>query len=266
MDVRKAGKMFSVQKRILVGLVENDLIERRVLQPYVHDGEEPEDVEQQTNTEQAASETVDAEKLKAQHDALKEELLSAQGHLCEAEEAFKHSRELTEEDIAQLPKSIAEDKIGLQLWRKLCRITQNYREAQERVKLAQAEGRRLRVPGVDRYPIDQTWDFEDRSEDGYADSAIADKIEKSKPRVEEWLPQIAMSGKPLSPSTKPETPKSLPDLGAIQLGEDKADGCPSDGVKERITKYHEACEDLRRSGEFPLAVPDQFILPENEKS
>ena len=57
---------------------------------------------------------------------------------------------------------------------KLIRTTRKYIEAQERVIMAQAEGRRLGVPWVDKYPVDQTWDFEDRPDDGYAESAIAD--------------------------------------------------------------------------------------------
>jgi hypothetical protein len=133
--------------------------------------------------------------LKAQHDALKAELLSAQSQLCGAEKAFENYRKLTEEDFAKLPQPMTEDRIGQELWLKLIRTTHNLAEAQERVRKGQAEGRRLRVPEIDRFPVDQTWDFEDRSDDGYPESAIADRVEKSKPTIEAWLPQVAISGK-----------------------------------------------------------------------
>lgn len=149
---------------------------------------------------------------------------------------------------------------------KLIRTTRKYIEAQERVIMAQAEGRRLGVPWVDKYPVDQTWDFEDRPDDGYAESAIADKVEKSKPRVKEWLSRLAMSGKSLSPSTKPQGPKKVPgklhELAELQLRDDKAEDFSSDGAKEQIARYQKVCDDLRGSGQFPLAVPDQFILRE----
>lgn len=126
----------------------------------------------------------------------------------------------------------------------------------------QAEGRRLGHPEVDRYPYDQTWDFEDRSDDGYAVSAMADKMGKSKPKVERWLPQLAMCGKPLSPSRVPEAPESLPDLEALWLGDDKGDDFSSTGLKERIVEYQQACEKLRRSGQFPKAARDPVVSDE----
>lgn len=121
------------------------------------------------------------------------------------------------------------------------------------------------MTGVDKYPIDQTWDFEDRPDDGYAESVIADKVEKSKPRVKAWLSQVAMSGKPLSPSTKlqvPEMEPQLKKLAELRLGDDKAEDFSSDGAKERIARYQKACEDIRNSGQYPLAVPDRFTSRE----
>jgi hypothetical protein len=205
-------------------------------------------------------------KRQAQHDALIAELMSAQFHLCDAEKAFKESRKFTEEELAKLPRDITEDEFGRELARKLARTTRNYIDAQKRVKDGQAEGRRLRVPEVDRYPIDQTWDFEDRSDDGYLDSTFPAKVERSKPRVEAWLPQLTTSGEPLSPSTKPQVPEKDPDfvveLAELCLGDDNGEDFSSAGAKERIARYQKACEDLRDNGLFPLAVPDRFISKE----
>lgn len=92
----------------------------------------------------------------AQHNALIAELMPAQHHLCDAEKAFQNSRKFTEEELAKLPNKITEDESGRKLARKLTRTTWNYIDAQKRVVDAQAEGRRLRVPAVDRYPIGQT--------------------------------------------------------------------------------------------------------------
>ncbi|GAB7330492.1 hypothetical protein MBLNU13_g02096t1 [Cladosporium sp. NU13] len=241
--------MCSAQKVALATPAENDMVERRVLQPHVSDGEEP---------------TADPEE--AKRDAAKAELLPAQAHLCTAHKEFQGHRNLTEEEIPQLPKTITEDDIGLELQMKLMRTTRNYIEAQERVRTAQAEGRRLGVPGVDKYPIDQTWNFGDRPDDGYAESIIADKVEKSKPRVKAWLSQLAKSGTPLSPSAKAQAPKKVPgkfhELVELRLGDDKAEDSSSDGAKERIARYQKACEDLRNCGQYPLAVPDRFTSRE----
>lgn len=269
-DGLRTKKMSSAQKSALATLAESDMVKRGLLQPCVPDGEEatadPEDAEQPKATEQAADEPSEAEKLKAQRDAAKAELLSAQGHLCDAYKEFQGRRNLTEEEVAKLPKSFTEDDFGPELQWKLMRTTRNYIEAQERVRSAQAEGRRLDVPGVDKYPVEQTWDFEDRPDDGYAESAIADRVEKSKPRVEAWLSRLAMSGKPLSSSTKPQVPKKDPEefyeVAELRLGDDKAEDFSSDGAKERIARYQKACEDLRNSGQFPSAVPDRFISRE----
>jgi hypothetical protein len=269
-DASRTKMMCSAQKLALATLAENDLIERGMLQQCVSDGDEstadPEDIEQQKTSKQAAAEPSDFEKLKAEREAAKAELMAAQAHLCTAYKEFQGRRNLTEDEIAQLPKTITEDDIGLELQMKLMRTTRNYIEAQERVRTAQAEGRCLGVPGVDKYPIDQTWDFEDRPDDGYAESAIADRMEKSKPRVNAWLSQLAMSGKSLSPSTIPQAPKKDPDfvveLGELRLGDDKAEDFSSDGAKERIARYQKACGDPRDSGLFPLAVPDRFISKE----
>jgi hypothetical protein len=146
---------------------------------------------------------------------------------------------------------------------KLIRTTRNYIEAQERVRTAQAEDRRLGGPGVDRYPVVLTWDFEDRPDDGYAESAIADKVRKSKPRVKVWPPQLAMSVKSLSPSTIPQAPGRDPDfvveLAELRLGDDKAEDSSSVGAKERIARYQQLCDNLRSSGQSSLAVPDQSV-------
>jgi hypothetical protein len=260
-DASRTKMMCYVQKSALATLLDNDLVKRGELEPHGSDGEEPEsqpdNAEQQKASKQA--EVSASEKTKPQHDALIAEPLSAQGHLCDAEEAFKNSRNLTEEEFSNMPGSITEDQIGVELWLKLVHTTRNYTEAQDRVRRAQAEGRRLGVPMADRFTRDQTWDFEDRSDDGYAESAIAERMEKSKPRVEAWLPQLAMSGKPLSPSTQPTVPKSLPDLAALRLGDDVADNFQSSGAKERIAKYQKACEALRIEGQFPVASPDRFL-------
>jgi hypothetical protein len=246
------------------------MAKRGTLRPFLPDGDEfaadPEEVEQHKVPEQAAGELSEAEELKTERDAVKAELLSAQAHLCTVYKEFQGRRNLTEEEFARLPKSITEDEIGLQLLMKLSRTTRSYIEAQERVKTAQAEGRRLGVPGVDRYPVDQTWNFEDRSLDGYADSAIADKVEKSKPRVRAWLSELAMSGKPLPPSTKLQVLEKVPgkihEYAELRLGDDIAEDFSSDRAKERVARYQKACEDLRNSGHFPLATPDRFILRE----
>jgi len=265
-DVSKTKMMCSAQKLALATLAENDMVERGVLQPHVSDGEEstadPEEIAQQETSKQAAAKPSGSEKSKAERDAAKAELLSAQAHLCDAHKEFQGRRNLTEEEIAQLPKTITDDDIGLELQMKLSRTTRNYIEAQERVRTAQAEGRRLGVTGVDKYPIDQTWDFEDRPDDGYAESVIADKVENSKPRVKAWLSQLAVSGKPLSPSAKSQVPKKVPgkyhELLELRLGDDKAEDFSSDGAKERIARYQKACEDLRNSGQYQLAVPDRL--------
>ncbi|KAM0707743.1 hypothetical protein Q7P35_004392 [Cladosporium inversicolor] len=269
-DVLRTKKMSSAQNSTLATLAENEMAKRGLLQPCVPDGEEtaadPEDAEQPKATEQAADEPSEADKLEAQRDAAKAELLSAQAHLCDAYKDFQERRNLTEEVFAQLPKSFTEDDIGLELQMKLIRTTRNYIEAQERVRLAQAESRRLDVPGVDKHPVGQTWDFEDRPDDGYAESAIADKVEKPKPRVAAWLSQLAMAGKPLPTSTRLQAPmkvsKKLARLAELRLGDDKAEDFSSDGAKERIARYQKACEDLRNSGQFPSAVPDRFISRE----
>jgi hypothetical protein len=121
------------------------------------------------------------------------------------------------------------------------------------------------VPEFDRYPIDQTWDFEDRTDDGYLDSVFVNKVERSKPKVEEWLPQIAISGKPLSPPTRRKMPKTVRKLAALRLGDDNVEGFSSDGGKERIARYQKACEDLRRERLFPISLPDTFIKEEQSR-
>ena len=204
-------------------------------------------------------------KRQAQHYALIAELMTAQHHLCDAEKAFQNSRKFTEEELAKLPIAITEDEFGRELARKLTRTTRNYIDAQKRVVDAQAEGRRLRVPAVDRYPIGQTWDFEDRTDDGYLDSVFVNKVERSKPKVEEWLPQIAMSGKPLSPPTRRKMPKTVRNLAALRLGDDNVEGFSSDGGKERIARYQKACEDLRRERLFPISLPDTFVEGEQSR-
>jgi len=201
----------------------------------------------------------------AQHDALLAELMAAQRNLCDAEKAFQNSRKFTEEELAQLPNTITEDEFGPELKRKLTRTTRNYIDAQKRVQDAQAEGRRLRVPAVDRFPIDQTWNFEDRTDDGYLDSVFAAKVERSKPRVEAWLPQLNMPGEPLSPSQPQEAPESLPNIDWLRLGADNADDVSSAQAKERIAKYQQACEDLRRRKLFPVPLPDSLIEGEQSR-
>jgi hypothetical protein len=269
-DVSQTKAMWSAQKDVLVSLAEQDLVKQGKIPAEVQGSKNPEpepvQVEQEKVSEQASAEPSGFEILKASRDAAKAELMAAQAHLCTAYKEFQGRRNLTEGEIAQLPKTITEDDIGLELQMKLMRTTRKYIEAQERVRTAQAEGRRLDVPGVDKYPVDQTWDFEDRPDDGYAESAIADRMEKSRPRVRAWLSQVAMSGKPLSPSTKSPVPKKVPgklhELAELRLGDDKAEDFSSDGAKERIARYQQACEDLRDSGLFPLAVPDRLILKE----
>jgi len=204
-------------------------------------------------------------KRKAQHDALIAELMSAQRNLCDAEKAFENSRKFTEEEFAKLPNNITEDELGQELKRKLTRTTRDYIDAQKRVQDAQAEGRRLRVPEVDRYPIDQTWDFEDRTDDGYLNSVFANKVERSKPKVEEWLPQVDMSGGPLPPPIRRKMPKTLRKLAALRLGDDNVEDFSSDGAKERIAGYQKACEEIRKERLFPIQLPDTLIEGEQSR-
>jgi len=234
-DLSRTKAMCSAQKGVLAKLAERDLDKRGRLQPELPDGDKAErkpEVEQQKTPEQATGEPSEAERLKAEREAVKAELMSAQAHLCTAYKEFQGRRYLTEEEFAQLPKATTEDDVGLQLQKKLIRTTRNYIEAQERVKTAQAEGRRLGVPGVDKYPIDQTYDFEDRTVDGYADSDFANKVRRSKPRVEGWLSQIAVPGEPLSSPAKPKVSKRLLELAELRLGDDKAEDFSSAGAKE----------------------------------
>ena len=121
------------------------------------------------------------------------------------------------------------------------------------------------MPGVDRYPIDQTWDFEDRTDDGYLNSVFANKVERSKPKVEEWLPQVDMSGGPLPPPIRRKMPKTLRKLAALRLGDDNVDDFSSDGAKERIARYQKACEDIRKERLFPIQLPDTFIEGEQSR-
>jgi hypothetical protein len=283
-DLQKTEQSYFEHKENLARIAEKLLIEAGMLQPGApqmdkpipapdNAGPAPEVPEAEEHDADNDAEVVEGRsspdleenifaKRKAKHDALTKELMAAQFHLCDAEKAFKDSRKFTEEELAQLPQNITEDLLGLELKRKLTRTTRNYIDAQNRVKDLQAEGRRLRVPGVDRFPIDQTWDFEDRSDDGYLHSTFPDKVERSKPKVEAWLPQIATSEAPSSPPTWPYISNTVFKLAELRLGDDKMDGFSSEGAKERIARYQKACEDLRNSGQFPPAVPDGFVSTE----
>lgn len=65
---------------------------------------------------------------------------------------------------------------------------------------------------------------------------------------------------------KSQAPKKvagkLQELAELRLGDDKAEDFSSDGAKERIARYQQACEVLRNSGQFPLALPDRFVSRE----
>lgn len=197
------------------------------------------------------------EEEKVERDDLEAEIMHAKEQLERARREFDDGRRLTAIERALLLPPYTEDNLGATMALKLSRVTRNLIDAEQRVSELRAAARLAGL--VERYPEDQTWDFEDRSDDGYADSVFAARAEKARPDVEEWIPRLAEPEDMLTPATHPRAPKSRPDVGIFELGEDSADGFPGAEHRQRIVDFRQKCEQLRQTKHFPRTEPDRII-------
>jgi hypothetical protein len=278
-DLQQTQKTFSWLKEELVRSAQTQMVEAGILQPVVTDPEGPTAGSEKIIVPQAALDMEAARQKqeadaaaaileeKARNDALVAELSFAQKVFWNALKLYQdESRKLTEEELRDLPEPVTEDRIGIALVLKLSRTTRDLLEAEKRVDEARRAAHQAGL--VDRFPIDQTWDFENRTDDGYADSVYAEKMDRSWPKVIEWrwAPGRGVeTEQQLSPSEAKEWPESVPDLGEFRPGDDNYDDFSNARTRERIDDYRRTCEVLRDSGQFPEASSDPVVPGERDQ-
>jgi hypothetical protein len=198
---------------------------------------------------------------KARNDDLVAALSSAQEVFWNALKLYQEgSRKLTEEELRNLPEPVTEDRIGVALVLKLSRTTRDYLEAENKVDEARRAAHQAGL--VDRFLVDQTWDFENRTDYGNADSVYAEKMDRSWPKVIEWqwAPGRGVeTEQQLSPSEARKWPEIVPDIGEFQPGDNNYDDFSKARTRERIDDYRRTCELLRESGQFPEASSDPLV-------
>lgn len=228
------------------------------------DVEKPDDHASAQMSEDTANDLGElTEEEKVERDHLEAKLLHAKEQLERARREFDDGRKLTAIEAALLLPPYTEDNLGATMALKLSRVTTNLIDAEQRVSELRAAARLAGL--VEKYPEDQTWDFDNRSDDGYADSVFAARAEKARPGVEEWLPHLAEPEDMMAPAKHPQAPKSRPDVGDFELGEDSADGFPGVAHRQRIIDYREKCEQLRKTEHFPRTEPDRIIPPQQSR-
>lgn len=267
-DEKQTKRSLCRDQDVLVKLAERALVEAKILQPSGPDTEETEPTP--VHQQQEANVDVESAEPGSQNIATinlagadpQTELAAAQEQLRNARLEYEEGRKWNEDDVAKLPQPVSEDYVGVAMALKLSRATLAYIAAEERYHVAHQAARDAGV--ADRFPIDQTWNFEDRPDDGYAESLFAQRIDKVKPKVESWIPKLPTAGARTPPSSVQETPESMPDLDALNLGEDYMNGAPHATLRKRIDNHRKVCDELREKGPFPKASSDPPIIVDEE--
>lgn len=257
----------------LVKLAEDALVKAQVINPLVYvetdEGNHkslssvpdhlkapvPEDAEEDVNPEGDMS----------AEDVLREELRVAKEVCRKAREDFEGARDLTRAEIQQLPQPVTEDDLGVARFQKLCRLTQAFRESEDvylEVRL------RAQHAGL-THPTEQLYDFEDRSDDGYAVSEVdraADERREQVLRMHYWNGLDLESASSVSPEVGWTAGKELQALPDVRVGEDNFEGTEAVGrTRERIDVMAAITESLRGQGDIPMPDRDEIITtPEEE--
>lgn len=175
-------------------------------------------------------------------------------HLHQSRSEYDSCRKLTEDEMVRLPHPVSALGFAVASIKKLSWTTRQLIEAEERCRIAKHAARDAGI--IDSFPIEQTCNFEDRPDDGYAKSMWGQKRERIESNVEKWISVCRATGNRTPPTSVHEKSASLPDFGAPYLGEDYMNGLPHGKEREHIDNYRQACEDLRESGQFPKAASD----------
>jgi len=189
---------------------------------------------------------------------MREQLDLAEKYLKWAKEDFAGARVLTRTEVAWLPEPVTEDSKGVAMVRKLQRLTRALREATQAWKDTQERARKAGFTDG----REQTADFSDREDDGYADSVYERLKEYGKKRVPQdwagwhWLPRMA---------TPPSAPRTLNNsfvrLQSPRVGEDFFESTEARGrVRDRIDDMMVEAYNIRERGSFQEAEPDELIF------
>lgn len=275
-DQISTGKSSSWHKEILARFAERALVVAGVLPPSeltaegFQLGSEPKDQQEANEPHQAPAEhpppeqtpafTRESETLRKK--SITAELEAAMDHLSKSRSEYDNCRKLTVEEMASLPHPVSALEVAWASIKKLSQKTRQLIEAEERCRIAKQAARDAGI--IDRFPREQTCNFEDRPDDGYAESMWAQKRDHIESNVEEWMSVCRAAGNRTPPTSVHEKSATLPDFGALYLGEDYIDGLPHGNERKRIDDYQQACKDLRESGQFPKAASDPLNIADQE--